>query len=402
MKTLILLTLVTLGSRAHSADWPIFRGPQHNGISTETNWDPTKIENTTPAWEAEVGTGFASFVVANNKLITTGHSDNQDHIFCFDATTGHPLWKHSYPAALGDKYYEGGTGATPTIHNSHVYHISRWGDAFCLDLSTGSIKWQRQLVKDHNYRIPDWGFSGAPYIHQTLLILNVGQSGHALHLSDGTDAWNSANESAAGYSTPYPLPGTDLLLISSEDAYHAIQPATGTIAWRLDWKTRYGVNAADPIALPNGNLFFSSGYNRGCALITPPTGSADSPTIIWENKNLRNQFSSSILINDHLYGIDDDESKKASLRCLSAATGQLLWEERSIGFGALTATSDGKLIIQTEKGEIAIITASPEGYQEIARAQILTGRCWTTPVLANSRLYARNSAGRTLCLDLTP
>jgi len=394
-----LLTLSGLWAlHAVAAEWPIYRGVNHDGISSETGW-AVSFPGDGPAvlWEAEVGIGFASFVVADGKVYTTGHADGQDTVFCLEAASGKVIWKHSYPADLGDKYYEGGTGATPTLADGRLYHLSRWGDAFCFDAQEGKVLWNRNVQKDTGLKIPDWGFSGAPLVLVELLVLNVGQAGLALNKATGEIVWQSGNEVAAGYSTPYPLSGSGdgLLVLGVEDRFVAVEAKSGKLAWEVPWKTRYGVNAADPIQ--NGEqLFVSSGYNRGCALLKLGGG---APTVVWENKNLKNQFSSSVLLEGYLYGIDDDENKKASLRCVEWATGKVMWAENSIGFGALMA-ADGKLIVQTEKGELVIAQASPAGFDELSRNQVLSGRCWTTPVLAGGQLWVRNAMGLVKCLDL--
>jgi outer membrane protein assembly factor BamB len=382
---------------AGAGDWASYRGSNHDGISNETGWKSVfggggpKV-----LWEAEVGTGFAAFTVADGRVYTTGHADGKDTIFCLDAASGKVVWTHAYAADLGDKYYEGGTSATPTVEGGKVYHLSRWGDAFCLDAATGKVVWGKNVQTETGAKIPDWGFAGSPYLTGDMVILSVGQAGMALSKASGETVWKSGNESAAGYSTAYPMEGNEgVVILSAEDAYTAVEAATGKVVWRLPWKTRYGVNAAAPIQ-SGDKLFISSGYNRGCGLFQL---GGEEPTAIWENKNLKNQFNSSVLIGGHLFGIDDDENKKASLRCVELATGEVKWEEESIGFGALTA-ADGKLIVQTEKGELVIAEAKAEGFEEISRAQVLSGRCWTTPVLANGRLYVRNSAGQMKCLDL--
>jgi outer membrane protein assembly factor BamB len=384
-----------------AADWPVYRGPAHDGISRETGWSATfPGDGPRVLWQAEVGTGFSSFVVADGRVITTGHADGADTVFCFDAAKGTLRWKHGYPADLGDKYYEGGTGATPTIAGNNVLHISRWGDVFCLGARNGKVIWSRHVQKEMGYRVPDWGFSGAPFVRGDTVILNAGAAGVAFKLKDGAEVWRSGNDWAAGYSTPFPLGAGEAvsMVLAAEDRFQAVDPANGGILWTQPWKTRYGVNAADPVLGPDGRLFISSGYNRGCALIEPPAGQG-SPKAVWENKLLKNQFSSSVLVDGFLFGIDDDESKRASLRCLNWETGKLLWEEKSIGFGSLMA-ADGKLIILTEKGELVIAQASSGGFEEISRAQVLSGRCWSVPVLSHGRLYVRNSAGLVLCLDM--
>jgi len=384
------------GPVAQAGDWTIYRGVNHDGISTETGWQ-AEFGGDGPQvlWEAEVGTGFASFTVAEGRVYTTGHADETDTLFCLNAEDGKLLWKHAYPADLGDKYYEGGTSATPTLEAGKVYHLSRWGDALCLDAATGKVVWSKNVQKETGAKIPDWGFAGSPYLSGDLVILNVGQAGMALKKASGETVWKSGNEVAAGYSTAYPLAAGGVVVLAAEDSFNAVEVATGKVVWSLPWKTRYGVNAAAPIQ-SGDKLFISSGYNKGCGLFQLGSG---APTAIWENKNLKNQFNSSVLIDGFLYGIDDDENKKASLRCIELATGELKWEEKSIGFGALMA-AEGKLIVQTDKGELVVAKATPDAFDEMARAQVLSGRCWTTPVLSNGRLYVRNSAGLVKCLDL--
>ncbi len=149
METYALLAVLGLlgQGKVFSAGWPQFRGPDRNGISAETDWagDGSKV-----AWTAEIGLGFSSFSVANGRVVTTGHADDQDTVFCFDATKGSLVWKHSYPADLGDKYFEGGTSGTPTIHDGKVYHLSRWGDVFCFDAAESLGRAWDALAHDDN------------------------------------------------------------------------------------------------------------------------------------------------------------------------------------------------------------------------------------------------------------
>jgi outer membrane protein assembly factor BamB len=397
MKTTPLLpsiALLALGaSFATAADWPNWRGPTHDGISTEAGWKISAEPKT--LWEAEVGLGFASFVVAGDRVLTSGHADGKDTVWCLDTATGKVLWKHEYPADLGDKFYEGGASNTPTLDGDKAYHLSRWGDLFCFDSATGKVLWSKNVQKETEANLPDWGFAGAPLVRGDLLILNVGKAGLAVEKASGKIVWKSEPESA-GYSTPYPITrdGKKLVVIGSSDAYTAVQVADGTPVWSYRWATRYGVNATDPI-LSGGSLFISTGYNKGCTLIKL---TSSQPEKIWESKVLKNQFNSSVLIGDHLYGIDGDQNSRCSLKCVKFADGKVAWEEKSIGFGSLMA-ADGRLIILTEKGELVIAGINPEKFDEQTRAQVLSGRCWSAPVLANGRLFVRNAPGKVLCLE---
>lgn len=387
---------VLLGaSMASAADWPVWRGPAGNGISTEKDWKLSAEPKV--VWEAEIGLGFSSFVVGGGRVFTTGHADEKDTVFCFDAKSGKPVWKHSYPADLGDKYYEGGTSATPTLDGDKVYHLSRWGDLFCFDAATGKVVWEKNVQKETDANIPDWGYASSPLVQGSLLILNVGKAGLAVDKGTGKIVWKSETDNA-GYSTPYPIKqgGKDLAIIGSGDGYVAVEVTTGKPAWYYKWATRYGVNAADPI-LSGDSLFISSGYNKGCTLVKLVPGA--TPEKVWENKALKNQLNSSVLIDGYLYGVDGDSNSRASLKCVRFADGQEMWNEPSTGFGSVMA-ADGRLLVLTAKGELVVVKASPDGFEEISRAQILNGKCWTVPVLANGLLYARNSEGHVVCIEM--
>jgi outer membrane protein assembly factor BamB len=390
MKTALLL--LSFAAAAHAADWPVWRGPNHDGISTE------KLIGTVvkKLWHANPGIGFSSFTVADGRVYTTGHTDGKDTVFCLDAASGKLNWKHDYAADLGDKYYEGGTSATPTIENGKAYHLSRWGDLFCFDAATGKVVWQKNIQKETEANIPDWGYAGSPLVHGDLLILNVGKAGTAVEKATGKLVWKSDTDNA-GYSTAYPITvnGKEQVVIGSGRAYKGVDPKNGTVLWEHTWSTSYGVNAADPI-LSGTKLFISSGYNKGCALLD--LASAE-PKEVWRSRAMKNQFNSSVLIDGHLYGSNGDESKTAALKCIDFATGTEKWSEPSTGFCSLMA-ADGKLIIMTAKGELITAKANSAKFEPISRTPVLSGRCWSAPVLANGRIYARNAAGQMVCVSV--
>lgn len=384
---------------AHAGDWPCWRGPNHDGISTEKGWrDQWPRAGPTIAWKESVGTGFSSVTVSQGRLCTMGHRDGKDTVVCLDAATGQRLWGHSYEAALGDVLFEGGPTATPTFHEGAVYTLSRWGDLFCFDAASGKVRWSRNIAREESVRLPSWGFAGSPLVQDDLLVLNVGEAGMALDRNTGKLVWKSADKEA-GYSSPLPFrrAGEWQVLLSSGDAYVAANLKTGKEVWRIRWLTRYGVNAADPI-LSGDQLLISTGYNKGASFWKLGGG---EPVEVWRNKNLRSQINSGVRIGPHVYGIDGDTNLKAGLRCVDLATGEVRWGFDEVGAGSVTA-GDGKLIVLSDRGELLVGPASPDRFAPSARARVLEGKCWTVPVLANGRVYCRNAAGDLVCVDLRP
>src|SRR5437762_10636757 len=143
----LLVCLLSASVTATANDWPHWRGPDLNGISTEKDWTTVwPKEGPTQLWKASVGTGFSSVAVAQGRLFTLGNQDETDTVFCFDAETGQAIWKHSYPCPLEPIYNEGGPGSTPTVDNAKVFTVSKRGDLFCFDAATGRVVWQNDLA----------------------------------------------------------------------------------------------------------------------------------------------------------------------------------------------------------------------------------------------------------------
>jgi len=120
---------------------------------------------------------------------------------------------------------------------------------------------------------------------------------------------------------------------------------------------------------------------------------------VWKTKNLRTQLNSAVLYQGHLYGTDGDTTDKATLKCLDFQTGQEKWSQANFGSGGVMV-ADGKLIAMSGSGELMVAPATPSGFKPISRAQVLGGKCWVVPVLANGLIYCRNGRGDVVALDV--
>ncbi len=379
-------------------DWPIYRGPNHDGISKETGWT-SKWPASGPKrlWSAKVGIGFSSISVADGRAYTMGNAKDQDTVYCFEAVSGKKLWSHSYNADLGRLYYNGGPSVTPTVDGNRVYTLSRFGDLFCFDAASGKIVWQRNITKEEKLRQGDWGYSGSPFPYGKLLLLNAGPAGLAVDKMTGKTIWKSG-EAEPGYSTPYPYKsgGREYFIFSSGEGFAGVEPMSGKRIWFFGWPTRYGVNAADPIVVGD-QVFVSSGYSKGAGMFRLKPG---EPEELWKDRKFRTQLNTAVLIDGYLYGPDGDSNSKAYFKCLDWKTGKLQWETQELGFASVIA-SQGKLIVLSPKGDLMVGPASPKGFKAIAKAKVIGGKCWTVPTLANGRIYVRNAAGDLVCIDVS-
>lgn len=411
--SLLVLVVGLIADCTEADDWPNWRGPQHNGISSETDWmeDPQSCEPVI-LWEQQVGTGFSSIVVADGRLYTMGNSERlvettdvgdrtgqefqeMDEVICLDPNTGDFLWIHAYQSDLEAEFCEGGPYSTPTVADGNVYTFSKRGIAYCLDANDGEVLWQSDLVAEYGMRIPIYGFGGSAYVDEDLVIYNAGTYGIALHTADGTLAWETGTN-RGGYSTPVPFEsgGQRFVILMLERTFAAVQVQSGQVLWEHPWVTKYNANIPDPIVDSN-QVFVSTGYEEGSALFDVAT---DQVVELWFQKNMQTYLNSSVLWQGYLYGPNDNGR---TLSCVELDTGRIVWTQAGFGICSVIL-ADGKLIVLSEDGQLCIVEASPAGYRELCRNRILTGRCWTVPVLANGKIYARNAAGRLVCVEFLP
>ncbi len=361
------------------ADWPQWRGALRNGVTNETvGWRGGKPRQ---LWQAIIGQGFSAVAVKNGKLYTLGNVNGTDWVHCLNAATGKVVWQYKYPCGAGD--YPG-PRATPAVHNGNVYTLSREGLALCLNADTGKVVWQQKLAG----QAPGWGFSGSPLIAGNKVIYNVGTNGTALDKVSGKILWRTGDE-AAGYAAPVAFDGG--IAIFAARGLVAVNANTGKTLWEFPWDTSYGVNAADPI-FSGGCVFIASNYGKGGALLRLTGG---KPSVVWQTRAMRNHANTCVLVNGFLYGNDD-----GTLRCMEWASGKERWSLRGgLDKGGLIAAGN-QLLVMGGRGELILLAADPNKLTEQARAPVLSGTCWTHPVLSNGTLYCRNQEGTLIALNM--
>lgn len=367
--------------------WPQYRGLNRDGISTEKL--TFSADAPEQVWKASIGIGFTSMAVSGGMVYASGHEGGKDTLHCLDAKTGKSVWTFSYAQELSPNLYEGGPNATPTVAGKNVYILAKDGFTACLDAKTGKAVWQKNIAQEVGAAKPSWGFSGSPTILGRALFLNVGSHGTAVEAATGKVVWKSGGD-AAGYASVIPMGGAKdaSLLVFAKDALVGVDAASGKKLWSFPWTTDHGVNAADPIMMGN-QVFISSGYNYGCGLVDISGG---QPKEVWRNKNMKNHFNACVLIDGHLYGFDD-----SNLKCIDWKTGAVKWDKNGLGKGSLAAVN-GKLVILSERGELVIAEATPSAFTEVSRTQALSFKCWSSPAIADGRIYVRNDKGTLVCL----
>jgi len=385
----LLPALVPAGE---SIDWPQFRGPNQDGISKETAWNPRALSGEPRiAWKTNVGLGWSSVSICGDRLFTMGNVDDNDSVYALNVKDGKEIWRYSFPCKAGS---HPGPRSTPATDGTMVYTLSRDGDLLCLNAGDGKLIWRKNVLKEFGAENTMFSLSGSPVIFGDTLLLNIGEAGAAVNRKTGEKIWSTSGK--GGYSTPVLLKkdSKHCVAMFSAKGLCLLEPATGKQTAFCAWESYHDCNAADPIHL-NGKIFISSGYGKGCSLIDI-TGDEAKP--LWENKEMQNHFSTCVLIDGYLYGVHGNTGKPGSLKCMEFATGKVKWSQE-LGFGNLSAAGD-KIIMLNEKGDLFIANATPAGYEEISSAKGLLERlCWGAPVFCRGTIYCRNSKGDIVAVE---
>lgn len=387
------LGCVLLGSlRAGADDWPYWRGLHRDGISRETGLLKTWPEaGPKVLWKRAVPGGYSSFAVAQGRLYTMTEDRKEEIVLCLDAASGEPIWEHRYPADYDqhpglDQRFKSGPRSTPIVEGGRVYAVGTTGIMHCLDAKQGSVVWKVDLLSLGQRKIPEFGYSNSPLIVGDRVFVHPGGPGGnslaALDKRTGKVLWK-AHDDPIGYSSPIRVQfeGQEQLIHFTGEGITAVKPEDGSPLWRFAWKTAYDLNVATPI-YHQGQLFLSSNYGRGAALLKLKPGGVDE---VYRTANMQNHFSTSVLYQGHLYGFSNDR-----LRCVDWATGEVKWDQRGLGRGSLLL-ADGHLFALGDKGDLVLAEATPTAYVQKGQVKALQASpCWTGPVLANGRLYVRN------------
>jgi outer membrane protein assembly factor BamB len=371
-------------------DWPQFRGPLADGIVRDTGilkaWPSDGPAKT---WSIKLGGGYSGLSVVDGVIFTQFSQEKDEFAAAIDASTGKEIWRFRTDDVRRDQFGDG-PRSTPTIDGDRVFLASAFGKLHALERKTGKALWSVDLRKEYEATVPTWGVSASPIVVDNLLLMDIGgKAGYALVGFDkatGKLTWNSES-GLPGYALPirFTVGGIEQVLFFAGQKLVAVEPKTGKKIWEYPWQTAYDVNAATPIFLPPNRLFVSSGYDTGAAMLRlQVAGNKVAIEEEWRTRGMKNQFSSSVHWNGHIYGFDNK-----TLKCIDAANGQDLWRKSGFGHGSLLLI-DNHLIVLGDNGKLALVEATPSAYLEKSSVQAAEGKHWTVPTYSAGNLLVRN------------
>ena len=388
--TLVLVSAITLPSFA--GDWPQWRGPSRDGVSTEKGLlDEWPEDGPKLIWKATgVGVGFSSVSVVSDRIYTMGDGKGASHVYCFSAETGKIIWTSKRVGKTGGNYK--GTRCTPTIDEGHVYALGQYGDLVCLKADTGEEVWRKSLTKDFGGRSGGCNYTESPLVDNGKVIVTPGGKQGAvvaLNMKSGELIWQSTDfTDGAQYSSLIAREYGDKrqYIQLTGSSVVGLAADTGKVLWKAARQGRTAT-VSTPI-FHEGHVFVSSAYGVGCnGFKVSYNDKSFSAKQTYANKSIANHHGGCIRVGEYVYA-----SSSSTLACVNLKTGKEMWKERSAGKGSIVVV-DNKIILRAESGPIALVELNPNAYKQISKfsqPDRSRARAWPHPVVSNGVLYIRD------------
>ena len=367
------------------AEWPGFRGPKRDGVvrgvKIKTDWTsspPVQL------WKRPVGPGWSSFAVSGDLIYTQEQRGENEEVACYKMSTGQPVWSHRDNVRFFESNGGAGPRATPTLSGGRVYAFGATGILNALDAATGALIWSHNVGSDTHTDIPFWGFSSSPVVIGDEVIVAASGQLVAYELATGNKRWLGPN-AGGSYSSPQlvTVGGVAQLLLASENTLTSVAPADGKQLWSHTWS----VNAiVQPAVTADGDVVVTSQADGARRLAVAHNGAGWSVSERWTSNGLKPYFNDFVIHKGYAFGFDG-----RILSCIDLKDGQRKWKGGRYGNGQLVLLPDQDLLlVVTEEGEIALVQATPDQFNEIAKLPAIEGKTWNHPVLVGDTLLVRN------------
>ncbi len=410
----ILLCLVSAPLR--SGDWPQFRGPARDNISTETG-----LLRSWPAggpkviWKTAVCEGYAGAAIRDGRVYLNDYDiEKKEHVVrCLSMADGKDLWRWSYPVDIRPNH--GITRTVPAVGARFVFALDPKCRFHALDARTGKLVWQKNLVQDYKTTIPGWYAGQNPLLDGDRVVIATG--GDALTVAfdqaTGKEIWRTPNvgKDLMSHSSlmPATIGGVRQYLYLTMKSVVGIDATDGKFLWSSPFIAKMAAVPA-PIHVGGGKVFVTSGYEAGSSMYQVdkgPSGFTARKLYDLTSTQFNSEVHTPILFQNHLFAVGS--KTRGRFTCLGL-DGKVVWQSpvaandpggsKTFELGAFLLADGMFFVLDGRTGMLRLIEASTQQYKELASAQILGGdEVWGPMALSNGRLIIRDMK-QMVCLQV--
>ncbi|TWU43215.1 outer membrane biogenesis protein BamB [Novipirellula aureliae] len=410
---------VTAGERALESSLG-FLGNDRTGVIAKRHFAiPTSAADVDVLWDHGIGEGWSAFAIEGDSAVTLEQRGATECVSCYRLGDGQLKWivdaetRHENPL--------GGIGprSTPTIHGNRVYALGGTGRLWCLDLETGEILWQADLLELAGWDQPTseaaivWGRAASPLLVDDLCIVPFGapsgdglaqpselakrgRSLIALDAESGDVRWAGGTDQIS-YASPVvmTLAGIRQVVSVNESSVSGHEIDGGGVLWSFDWpgQSNAAANCSSVVPAGDDQFIIGKGYGGGSALVRVTMTEDGDPTpleaaAIWSSSRiLKTKFTHACVLGDTAFALSD-----GSLQAVRIEDRKRLWQQprsdRSAQ-GQILICED-TIVVQSEAGEVLFVDADPETYRVLCRLPALHSKTWNIPTVAGRHLLVRN------------
>jgi len=384
-----------------TTEWPGWLGPKRDGwvkgFQPPKRW-PKQLAK---VWQVDVGTGYGSPLVAGDRVYQHARQGEDEVLWCFDLSNGNVRWRKSYPAPFkiggGGQFHGKGPKSSPMFADGRVFTVSITGVLFAWDADTGKLLWRRDYTErfsKHKRPHPYWGASTSPIVDENRVVVHVGADEEgmlvALDAATGKEIWSHGKDGPS-YSSPLvvEIHGVRQVVEWNHRALIGVESKSGRFLWEYPFP-HVGTDQNMPTPTFHKGRILLGGENRGIHCLEPQLKDGVwTVEEVWHQDKVALDMSSAVINSDLLFGFS--HYGRGRLFCLQPKTGEVLWEgEGRTGNNVMFLSIPGHVVALINDGQVKVVKASGERFDEAASYIVSENPTWAPPVLLTDGILVKD------------